>query len=272
MENWSLTWALRNLIAELLMPPGIWVMWVLLMLFLIKKHELIKKALITLGLVMIWVSSTNYFAVHLTNMAGYWLTWPAPISLEANANKIINSKSPEAIVILGGGRRKGALEVPKEYQQQDLTSNSMERLRHGARLAKQTQLPILVSGGAPDRSSPDELSEGHMMQKVLEQELGVSPRWIEAQSNTTEENAKLSALILKKEGIQTIYLVTHFWHMPRAQTFFEKEGLNVVPAPMGFYQKTVFTPLDFYPSREGFQRTRWVWHEILGLTWNQLKL
>ena len=272
MENWSLTWALRNLIAELLMPPGIWVMWVLLMLFLIKKHELIKKALITLGLVMIWVSSTNYFAVHFTNVAGYWLKWPAPISLEANANKIINSKSPEAIVILGGGRRKGALEVPKEYQQQDLTSNSMERLRHGARLAKQTQLPILVSGGAPDRSSPQELAEGQVMQKVLEQELALSPRWIESQSNTTEENAKLSALTLKKEGIHTIYLVTHFWHMPRAQTFFEKEGLNVVPAPMGFYQKTVFTPLDFYPSSEGFQRTRWIWHEILGLAWNQLKL
>jgi hypothetical protein len=43
METWSYVWAVRNLIAELIMPPSIWVMWVLLMLFLFKKHELIKK-------------------------------------------------------------------------------------------------------------------------------------------------------------------------------------------------------------------------------------
>jgi uncharacterized SAM-binding protein YcdF (DUF218 family) len=184
--------------------------------FLVKKHGLMKKSLITFGVVMIWATSTNYFALHFTNMAGYWLKWPAPISFEANG--LIGTKKPEAIIILGGGLRKSALEVPKTYQQQDLTPNSIERLGHGARLAKQTQLPVLVTDGAPDRNSPQDVSEGHMMQLVLEQELGLIPRWIEAQSNTTEENTKLLAMILKKEDIQTIYLVTHFWHMPRAKT------------------------------------------------------
>jgi uncharacterized SAM-binding protein YcdF (DUF218 family) len=60
------------------------------------------------------------------------------------------------------------------------------------------------------------------MKLVLEQELGLSPRWLEGQSNTTQENAKFSARILKDEGIKTIYLVTHFWHMPQAKTVFEK--------------------------------------------------
>ncbi len=73
MEKWSISWAMRNLLSELLTPPGIWIVWVLLMLFLIKKHELIKKALITVGLVMIWVTSTNYFGVLFTNMASYLL-------------------------------------------------------------------------------------------------------------------------------------------------------------------------------------------------------
>ena len=71
---------MRNLLSELLTPPGIWIVWVLLMLFLIKKHELIKKALITVGLVMIWVTSTNYFGVLFTNMACYLLAWPDPLS------------------------------------------------------------------------------------------------------------------------------------------------------------------------------------------------
>ncbi len=69
---------------------------------------------------------------------------------------------------------------------------------------------------------------------------------------------------LKKESVKSVYLATHFWHMPRAKAVFEKEGLNVIEAPMGFYQKTALTPLDFYPGGEGFRRTRWIWYEILG--------
>ena len=73
METWTYELAVRNLIAELIMPPGIWVMWVLLILFLFKKHELIKKLLIIFGLAMIWITSTNYFANQFTQMAGYFL-------------------------------------------------------------------------------------------------------------------------------------------------------------------------------------------------------
>jgi hypothetical protein len=82
MEIWGTSWAARNLLSELLMPPGIWIAWVLIMLFLIKKHDLIKKALITIGLLMIWVTSTNYFAIQFTNLAGQWLDWPVPLTEE----------------------------------------------------------------------------------------------------------------------------------------------------------------------------------------------
>ena len=276
METWSIGWALRNLLSELLTPPGIWIVWVLLMLFLIKKHELIKKALITIGLLMIWVTSTNYFAVQFTNFAGHWLTWPAPLTeanilLQLNKTGTTLNYQPQAIIVLGGGRRKGALEAPIDYHQQDLSPSSLERLRYGARLAKQTNLPILVTGGAPDKTNTNDLAEAQVMKIVLEKEYSVSPKWIEDQSNTTQENALRSAEILKKDGIKSVYLVTHFWHMPRAKAVFEKQGLKVVEAPMGFYQKTAFTPLDFYPSSEGFQRTRWIWHEILGNLWYRVK-
>jgi uncharacterized SAM-binding protein YcdF (DUF218 family) len=276
METWTTSWAVRNLISELLTPPGIWIVWVLLMLFLIKKHELIKKALIMVGLVMIWVTSTNYFAVQFTNLAGYWLTWPAPLPEENMLSDLTKSGTQlnhqlQAIIILGGGRRKGAIEVPTDYHQQDLSSDSLQRLRYGARLAKQINLPILVTGGAPDKTDLKDLTEAQVMKIVLEKEYSISPKWIEDQSNTTQENALRSSEILKKDAIQSIYLVTHFWHMPRAKAVFENQGLKVVEAPMGFYQKKAFTPLDFYPSTEGFQRTRWVWHEILGNLWYRVK-
>ena len=276
MEIWSISWAVRNLLSELLTPPGILIVWMLLMLFLIKKHELIKKALITFGLLMIWVTSTNYFAVQFTNFAGHWLIWPAPLTEENILSELKKSEvqlnyQPKAIIVLGGGRRKGALEVPTDYQQQDLSPSSLERLRYGARLAKQTNLPILLTGGAPDKTDTKDLAEAQVMKIVLEKEYSISPKWIEDQSNTTQENALHSAEILKKDAIQSVYLVTHFWHMPRAKAVFEKQGLRVLEAPMGFYQKTAFTPLDFYLSSEGFQRTRWVWHEILGNFWYRVK-
>jgi uncharacterized SAM-binding protein YcdF (DUF218 family) len=110
-----------------------------------------------------------------------------------------------------------------------------------------------------------------VMSMVLKQELGIEAKWLEGQSNTTQENALQSAKILNQEGIKTIYLVTHFWHMPRAKVQFQKQGFTVIEAPMGFYQKEEFTPLDFYPSNEGFQRTRWIWHELLGNLWYRLK-
>lgn len=87
-----------------------------------------------------------------------------------------NSGSSLAIVILGAGRRKGAVETSPEYQQEDLLHNSIERLRYGTRLSKQTKLPALVRDSAPDEVSKEELSEAFMMRLVLEQELGLSPK------------------------------------------------------------------------------------------------
>ncbi len=149
----------------------------------------------------------------------------------------------------------------------------------GARLARLTHMPILVTGGAPDKTSDSDLSEAAVMQQVLETEFNVKVQWIEGQSNTTEENARFSQLLLKEAKIEKIYLVTHFWHMPRATSIFEKElrkelgkEVEVIPVPTSFYLKQQFTPLDFYPSNEGFQRTRYIWHELLGNLWYRLKL
>jgi hypothetical protein len=139
--------------------------------FLLKKRELLQKALIVFSVLMIWLTSTNYFANQFTQMAGYFLEWPQPLKLEKGLIKNLNPNhlkassptdayqlkskyldassytqklrskevsseaSTQAIVILGSGLKKGALDLP-EYQYQNLSPQSMERLRAGARLAK----------------------------------------------------------------------------------------------------------------------------------------
>lgn len=66
-----------------------------------------------------------------------------------------------------------------DYQYQNISPQSMERLRAGARLAKTINLPILLTGGAPDRMNAKDLSEAKVMSMVLKQELGIDARWVE---------------------------------------------------------------------------------------------
>ncbi len=301
MDTWSYSWAIRNLIAEFLMPPGIFLILILMTLMIIKRSWL-RNTLIVASVVGIWFTSTNYFAIQITKLAGYVLEWPQPLNIQnlgsdaqhSISNNNLAKEPSSAIIVLGGGRRKGAIDVPK-YQNQDVSAQAAERLRHAARLARALNIPILVSGGAPDKTTQDELSEAQVMAKMLREELGIDAKWIEDQSNTTEENLKNSLAILSSENIEKVYLVTHFWHMPRAmqtvkviqkndQKLDQKEGFKpnptveqkqvniaVIAAPHGYYQKEQYTPLDFYPSAEGFQRARRVFHELWGVLYYRIK-
>jgi uncharacterized SAM-binding protein YcdF (DUF218 family) len=277
-ETWAYSWAIRNIIAELLMPPSIWILLALLAWVFFRKQSKIKTTLIGLSFVMIWITNTIAFSQWFFQVSNHWMDWPAPLQLTELAKQEEYLKNPQsntkknnqAIVILGGGIRAGAKEIP-EYQNQDVSSEAITRLRMGARLAKVTDLPILVTGGRPDKVKLDDLPEGQLMAMVLEQELQTPVKWIEDQSNTTQENAQFSAKILKQNQIDTIYLVTHVWHMPRSKMIFEKEELKVIPVPLGYNFKDPFTPLDYFPKGEGLSKTREIWHELLGSIWYRLK-
>ena len=180
---------------------------------------------------MIWVTSTPIFATWLTHQINFLMHWPKPLTIEQH-HQVGEAHLPQAIVVLGGGRRKGALDHP-EFQNQDLSKEALERVRMAAQLSKKTALPILVTGGAPDRTLESDLPEALVMSGVFKNDYDLTVRWLEDRSSTTMENAQFSAEILKKDGVDHIYLVTHFWHMPRAQRIFEHYGLRVTPAPHG---------------------------------------
>lgn len=269
METWTYSWAFRNLLAELLMPPGIWLVGILLALFLFKKRAILQKVSVTFFVMMLWLSSTPAFVQSFTNVTDAWMHWPSPIQMhdhQAHIKQVVKNNS--AIVVLGGGRRKGAIESP-QYQNQDLSPYSLERLRMAARIASETKLPILLTGGAPDRTSDTDLPEAVVMAKILDREFHQTAKWVETKSQTTQENAALTADILKQDGIKNIYLVTHFWHMPRAQQIFEQYGLKVIPVAHGFHRTDKLNPTDFYPT--SLTETRQIWHEIIGVIWYRLR-
>jgi len=166
----------------------------------------------------------------------------------------------EAIVILGGGTYYAA----PEYGGDTVGRATLERIRYGAHLARQTSLPLLVTGGAPHGGRP----EAELMAEALERELGVKVRWVEGASRDTAENAALSAPLLRADGVKRIALLSHGLHLPRAIPLFEKEGLEVVPAPTGFSTQPPSLLANLLPG--GLGRSSAALHEYLGMLFNAL--
>lgn len=166
-----------------------------------------------------------------------------------------SAKSAKALVILGGGIRHQA----PEYGGDTLATLTLERVRYGARVARLTGLPVLVSGGTVLAGEP----EAVLMAAALEREFGVSVRWIEQRSRTTHENAMLTAAMLKPMGIDRVVLVTHVFDTRRAIAEFEAQGLNVIPAPTGASSPSPGAILDWMPSISGLTRSYYATYELL---------
>ena len=167
----------------------------------------------------------------------------------------------QAIVILGGG---SYYEAP-EYGGDTVGRHTLERIRYGAHLARQTKLPLLVTGGAPHGGRP----EADLMRETLENEFGVKVRWVEGASRDTAENASLSAPMLNAAGIKRIALLSHGLHLPRSIPLFEREGFEVVPAPTGFSTEPPSLLASLLPGE--FSRSSQALHEYLGMLFNALK-
>lgn len=165
----------------------------------------------------------------------------------------------EAIVILAGGQRHHA----PEYGGSTVNGYSLERVRYGARLARQTGLPVLVTGGTVREPIP----EAELMRDALVTDFAVTPRWVETDARDTADNARNSARILLAEGIHSVALVTHAAHMPRAARAFREAGLTVVEAPTAWQsnpEEADFDPLDLLPTPRAALSGWYAAHEWLG--------
>jgi uncharacterized SAM-binding protein YcdF (DUF218 family) len=170
----------------------------------------------------------------------------------------------QAIVILSGGRSRGA----PEWGGETVRAFTLQRVRYGARLARETGLPILVTGGKPGGGRH---AEAELMRDLLRDEFGIAPRWVEAASDTTYDNARLSAALLLPAGVERVLLVTDAWHMPRARPAFERHGLKVTPAPTGYLGQAASRPLDLVPNAESLRIAHIALREWLGIAWYRLR-
>lgn len=251
--------ALTRAVSALLLPPlNLILLAALGGLLLRRGHRRSGGTLIALSLVVLAALSTPIVAHGLLGrlQAGVPALTPAAA---------VQTKA-QAIVILGSGRLANA----PEYGGLDQPgSSTLGRLRYGARLHTQMGLPILVTGGSPERR-PD--SEAVLMTRSLRDDFKVPVRWEEGDSDNTEQNARNSARILKQAGVRRILLVSDAWHLPRALPMFQDQGLQVVPAPTNFVMAPTMPAVQAWLPQAPALNLSWIaLHEWTGIAWYALR-
>jgi uncharacterized SAM-binding protein YcdF (DUF218 family) len=126
----------------------------------------------------------------------------------------------DAIVVLGAGSARDGV----------LSSPSLRRFLGGLLLYRRGLAPRLILMGPAYQGSPIEAET----RASIARELGIPAAAIvvEGRGLTTGQEAELAASRVRELGGHRVLLVTGAQHMHRARRFFERAGLEVVPAPV----------------------------------------
>ncbi|MGB2818065.1 MAG: YdcF family protein [Burkholderiaceae bacterium] len=240
-------------LSALVLPPTSLVLLTLLGLLLLRSRR-------RFAILLMVASQLALLALAMPAVAGAIARGLEPPPLAAG-----ELKSAQAIVILAGGLNRSAI----EWGGETVNDFTLQRVRYGARLARQSGLPVYVTGGVPGGAKH---SEADLMAKVLMEDYGIAPKWIDNAAATTRGNAEMAAKDLKPLGIQRVVLVTKAIHMPRSQRAFEVAGFSVIPAPTDYVAQRTFTvgelmpraaalTVSYYALREWISRG---WYRLLG--------
>lgn len=255
IESWK-PW-----LSLLVMPPVPFLLLIPVGARLMFRRRALAWSLVLLGTLGAWLSG----CIGTGTLLERWLLLP-PRALAPSEIADLKRAPRTAIVVLGGGRKL----LAPEYGVSDLRPMSVERLRYGAWLARETALPLAFSGGI-GHGSPAGPSEAEIATRVAERDFGRPLRWSEGSSRDTTENAIRSIDLLRPQGIEHIVLVTHGYHMPRALRAFHRaaerggKAIQVTAAPMGLTVQRIGDFASWVPTAEGYEQVRLVVHEWLGL-------
>jgi len=235
-----------------LLPPGCNIFLMLAGISLQRLRPTVSKILMALGIGSFWLMSTPIFAYTLINILQNQYP-PLPVDVSAP------SDNRTAIVVLGAG---SAIQ-PEKNNRYSVTDLELNRLRYAAWLHKKTGLPLIVSGGPTQGLS---FSEADLMQQTLQESFDVSADLKEGNGLNTAGEAAFMQPLLRQHHIDSVYLVTNAWHMPRSVSAFKRRGISVIPAPMGFYvYDQRYSVLSFMPNMYAFFAMSVALHEYIGL-------
>jgi uncharacterized SAM-binding protein YcdF (DUF218 family) len=242
---------LKPILTALVLPPAGPLLLALFGVLVATRRRALGLVLATLGIAATFALSTNGMALVLARVL-------MPEVRPATAAEL---QAVQAIVVLGGGVRPDAA----EYGAAQPSEATLQRLRYGARLARQAGKPLAFAGGLGWGASGLQVeSEAVVARRTLQEDYGLPVRWQDDSSRDTAENARNMAPLLQREGIRRIALVTDATHMPRAAPLFRAAGFEVVPAPTDFPGPRNRPLLEWLPSSHGASLCRTLLREWLG--------
>jgi uncharacterized SAM-binding protein YcdF (DUF218 family) len=204
------------------------------------------------GVAVVILSAAGLFLLAMPVVSSWLLE-----RVEAGLPETPELHAAQAIVVLGGDVHLGdGKAVPDS-----LGPLSLERVLYAAEAYRRLHLPVAVSGG-PVLGS--DATVGGLMKEALERDFAVPVAWTEDRSRTTQENALFTARLLRAEGIATVVLVSHAWHLPRALWSFERAGLQPLPWPAPRSVVRLRRIDDFLPSIAALHDSFYALHEMFG--------
>jgi uncharacterized SAM-binding protein YcdF (DUF218 family) len=231
----------KTLLRSVLLPPAGPLLLALVGVLMIRRRPLLARVCLILGLGSLWLLSTPVVCDALAGLAEHY---PA-LDLRSAAGA-------QAIVVLGGGGQRA---FAPEYGGPAAEPVLLERLGYGAYLARNTGLPILVTGFRIETAA---------MRATLLRNFDIDARWADDEAHDTFENATNSARLLKVDGIHRVVLVTHAVHMRRSVHEFEAAGLEVVAAPVGMLAERDRGVSRYIPNSAALLRASAAVNELLG--------
>jgi uncharacterized SAM-binding protein YcdF (DUF218 family) len=251
--------AWKPFITALLLPPVPFLLLMLVAAWLLTSRRFLGWLLVLISVSGIWLSTCTGVGLLLEH---YALHVPPALSAE-RIRELKAANAATAIVVLGGGVES----LAPEYGVSNLGYRSLERLRYGLWLNRETGLPVAFSGGS-GWAQAQAAAEADVAARIATQDFGRPLRWTEDKSRDTRENATFTVPMLQRDGIKHIVLVTSGTHMPRAQRAFvdiaTAHGMTVEVAPMGLARRVDAPALDWLPTSNGTDHVRMALHEWLG--------
>jgi uncharacterized SAM-binding protein YcdF (DUF218 family) len=209
-----------KIVQYLLLPPASILLIMLGGLLLLRRHREAGRALVAIGMVLLYLLSLP--------LAADMLIRPLETAFPPLADP---PRRAAAVVVLGNGVRDLSW-VPAGPEPSE---TSVERLAKGIELARDLHTPLILSGGSGEIADHG-VREADAMAALAER-LGI-PRKdiiIENASRNTQENARETRKLVAG---RTIILVTSAFHLKRSAAMFAAQGFEVIPAPVGYRSQT----------------------------------
>lgn len=247
--------SVEKIIASFIMPPGLFVILMLILsIYLFKKSKsvLMKITAIT-SLLLIFFLSTAFGVQVLLH----------PLENYAEKNSV-NVFEEHPIVVLGGGLNYYS------NNQAEPSLHSLQRLVKGYQLQRKLKTTLIYSGGVA--IGQKKISEADAAEKFLSS-LGMDESFYisENKAQSTFENAAYLKKWIEDNEIEKVYLVTSAYHILRSAAVFKAQNIDFLIVHSGFIYDHQFSWLDYLPNRGALTANLSALHEWIGLAWYYIR-